>query len=602
MGRLVVSSFAGGLWLPEGREFGIPPDALLIADNVEYLTSSGVIGRRGREQFGGNLGSGNVRALWRHYPRSGTKNTLAFVGDGATDTLWRQDDDTASWTSVTTVTDADTWGFANWQEKNKTFIVNNLGGLKQWNGTALSSVTASGDNEVDLTKLGPFITLHKNRLFATHIDELNYSVYASNINDETTWLSDSHLALNYPQGGSNAGLMAFNDFLILLRQDALFRFVGDISTTLEAQLTPYTDRGCTAPNTVSMSPWGIIYLGKNGLYITEGTSPNPPELSIPIKSLFVSRSGAPASYPSAIGRWYQNKQQYVLKLDPADQDAYVLQRVEVLDNNEYVDSRSRIAWIWWHHTNLPCTAMATWDSESDDGRLLVGDENGYVHIFDRGEDDNGLAIEATLQTASIPIDNKVSRNPENGARFRSGRINKIHTLHRASTTISGEILFDQAAPGAGAAFTTGGSTLREKFTKNVVPDQTLWGRFVSFWYRNTASSADFEIHAIDARTILWKPRVWRDDNDELASAIVEARGHVTISNNNTEATVTFAVAQPDTDYEVAFGLYPSSVDIGPTTPGIKPGTKSTTGFTAEVGGAPGSGYSYLVMWILSRAS
>lgn len=603
MGRLSVTSFAGGLWLPEGREFGVPPDALLIADNVEYLTSNGVIGRRGRTKLNSSALSGPIRALWRHYPRTGTKNTLAFVDVGASVTAFKADDDSGTFASATTgLPDDAYWGFANWPAKNKTFLTPSSGGLREWDGSAVSAVTPSGTNEVTLTDLGPYITVHKSRLFATHVDELNYSVYASEINDETTWLALSHLALNDPQGGATTGLVGWNDFLILFKEASLFRFVGDISTTLTAQLGAYSDRGCVAKNSIAVTPYGIIYVGRSGVYITEGTSPNPPELSLPIKSLFIGRNSTPINYANAVGRWYQNKQQYVLKLDPTDQDAYVLQRVEVLDNNPYVDSRSRVAWLWWHHTNLPMISANVWESETDDGRLVTGDESGYVHIYDRGTTDDGTAIEATLQTSSLPIDTTVSRNPEKSAMFRSGRVRRIHVLHRASSTISGEILYDQAAPGGGASFTTGSSSLIEKFTRNTIADQTLWGRFASFWLRNTASSADFEVHAIDARTRLWAPRVWRDDNDELAAAVVDARGHVTISNTNTEAAVTFAVDQPDTDYEVTFGLYPSSTSIGPSTVGIKPGTKATTGFTAEVGGAPGTGFSYLVMWILSRAS
>lgn len=581
----------------------IPPDALLTADNIEYLQSGGVQGRRGRTKLNSSALPGPVEELWRHYPRTGTKNTLAFVDVGASISAWKADDNSGTFTEATTgLPDDDYWGFANWPAKNKTFITSTSGGLREWNGTAVSSVTASGTNEVDLTNLGPYITLHKSRLFATNVDELNYSVYASNVNDETTWLNVSHLSLNDPQGGKTTGLVGWNDFLILFKEGSLFRFIGDISTTLEAQLGAYTDRGCVAPDSIAVTPYGLIYVGRNGVFITEGTSPNPPELSLPIKSLFISRGSTPENYPNAVGRWYQNKQMYVLKLDPADQDAYILQRIEVLAENPYVDSRSRVAWLWWHHTNLPMISANTWESETDDGRLVTGDTSGFVHIFDNGTTDDGSAITATIQTASIPIDNKVSRNPELGAMFRSGRARRVHVLHRASTAISGECLYDQAAPGAGASFTTGDSTLREKFTRNVIQDQSIWGRFISFWLRNTASTADWEVHAIDARTILWTPRVWRDDNDELAGGVVEARGNVTISNLDTEAAVTFATAQPNTDYEVAFGLYPSSTSIGPTTVGIKPGTKATTGFTAEVGGSPGTGFSYLVMWILSRAS
>lgn len=603
MARLLIPSFSGGLWTShEGAEFAIPNDALLIANNIEYRQSGGIIGRRGRTKLNSSALSGPVRELWRHYPRTGTKNTLAFVDIGASVTVFKADGTSGTFSSATTgLPDDARWSFANWPAKNKTFIVSTSGTLREWNGTAVSSVTASGSNQVNLAKLGPYITVHKARLFATHVDELNYSVYASDVNDETTWLSASHLSVNDPQGGAITGLQSFNDFLLIFKEGSLWRFVGDISTTLDAQLSLYSDRGCVAPDSIAVSPYGIFYVGRNGVYITEGTSPNPPDLSLPIKDLFISKT-ASNNYPNAVGRWYQNKQQYVLKLDPTASDAYVLQRLEILAENPYVDSRSRVVWLWSHHTSLPMISAAVWESETDDGRLITGDTDGYVHIYDNGTTDDGTAIVATLQTASIPIDNTQSRNPARDAQFRTGRAKQVKVLHKASAAISGEILYDQASPGAGASFTVGGSTLAQKFPRAIISNQSLVGRFVSFWIRNTSSSADFELHAIDAKTRLMARRVWRDDNDTLAGTVVSAQGEVTISNADTESAVTFAVAQPNTDYEIAFGLYPSSTSIGPTTVGIKPGTKSTTGFTAEVGGAPGSGFSYIVMWILSRAS
>lgn len=602
MPRIVIPSVSGGLWLDEGRDFASPPDSLLIADNVEYLRSGGVIGRRGRTKLNTTAldGGDPIRALWRHYPRTGTKNTLAFVDVGASVTAYKADDSSGTFASATaSLPDDAHWAFANWPAKNKTFLVSGVrdgtgtGGLREWNGTAVSAVTAGGTNEVTLTNLGPYITLHKSRLFATKLSELNFSVYASENNGETVWLSASQLSVNDPQGGLVTGLSSFFDFLLIFKQTSLFRFIGSVGTGAAAQLALYSDYGCVAPSSIAVTPYGVLFVGRAGVYLTDGVNPNPPELSLPIRSLFVSRS-TQTQYPDAIGRWYPNKQQYVLKLDPVDEDAYVLTRLEILAENVFRGERSRVVWLWSHHTNLPMISAAVWESEVDDGRLIVGDSVGFIRTYDTGADDDGTAITATTQTASIPIDNEPER-----ARFRSGRVKRVKLLHRSATVLSGELLYDQAAPGAGAPFTIGDTTLDEKFPRSIIDDQALMGRFVSLWLQNTASSADYEVHVADMQTRLLDERVWRDDNDGV-STVTEDQGNVTISGTATEAVVTFAVAQTNTDYEVAFGLYPSA-GIGPTTVGIKPGTKATTGFTAEVGGAPGVGNTYSVMWLLQRA-
>lgn len=718
MPLLRIDDFSGGLFLAEGREFGIKPEALILLDNFEFLNSSGLIGRRGRTKLNSVAldGGDPIRGLWRHYPRTGTKNTLAMVDVGANVTAYKADDASGTFAAVTTgLVDDALWGFANWPAKNKTFIVSGnrggtgTGGLREWNGTNVSSVMAtqapnkvtngdfsaggswtygtgwaydSANGEADHTSgtavlqqninaragetyilvftvrnrtagsvtpsiggvsgsavssnttatqtitstgtanltftpttdfdgsiddvsvrlesslfsdFGPYITLHKVRLFATRLSELNFSLYASEVSNETVWLSASQLSVNDPQGGLITGLASFFDFLLIFKETSLFRFVGDISTSLGAQLALYSDLGCIAPQSIAISPYGVIFVGRNGVYITDGVNPNPPELSLSIRSLFVARS-TETQYPTAIGRWYPNKQQYVLKLDPTASEAYILTRTEILAENLFIGERSRVAWSWSKNTNLPASAMAVWDSEQDDGRLITGDSVGFVHIYDRGTTDDGTAIVATGQTSARPI----GLNGRRAGGFRTGRVNRLSALHRAGSTFTAELLYDFATPGGGAPLTVGDATLEQKFPRVWVPDRTLLGRFVSVWFRHSASSADVEIHNFELETQLRSRRVWRDTNDGVG-AVLQTEGNVVISGTATEAVVTFATAQSDTNYEIAFGLAPSA-GIGPTTVGIKPGTKAATGFTAEVGGAPGVGNSYTISWILSRAS
>lgn len=603
MPDLILSSFIGGLWLPEGKEFAVPSDALLVADNIEYLQSHGLTGRRGQLKFNSTAldGGDPIRALWRHYPRTGTKNTLAMVDVGASVTAYKADNASSTFSSATTgLPDDSLWGFANWPAKNKTFIVSGerdgtgTGGLRVFDGSTVAAVVAGGANQVTFTNFGPYITMHKSRLWSTKLSESNFSVYASNVTDETTWLSASQLTLNDPQGGSITGIVSYGDFLLLFKESSIHRFVGDISTAVGAQLALYNDEGCVAPQSIAVTPFGVIYVGRRGVFLTDGARPTSDILSTPINSLFIGRS-TDTEYPNAIGRWYPDKQQYVLKLDPTASDGYILTRLVILVDHPLQLERSRPVWVWSHRTNLPMISGSVWDSETDDGRLLIGDSVGFIRTYDTGSTDDGTAIVSTAQTASVAIDN-TPRDPQ----FRTGRAKRVKMLHRAANTIAAELLYDQALPGGGAAFVIGDTTLEEKFYRANVSDQTLWGRFVSLWFRNSSSSAEFEVHSVNLETRLLSERVWRDDNDGVSGVIAD-EGNVVISGTATEAVVTFAVAQTDTNYEIAFGLAPST-GLGPSTVGIKPGSKSTAGFTAEVGGAPGVGNSYTVSWILSRAA
>lgn len=492
------AGFADGLYLPEaGAEFQVPANALVQADNLEFLQDGSIRGRKGVLKYNSSAEAGAIKGMWRHYPRTGTQKLLIATDVGSTVSLRVGDDGAGTFANVTSgtgLTDAYHY-FANWPAKNKTFVANGTDELKEYDGSTLASVAAG------TAKKGPYITVHKSRLWATDPSELTHSVYASDINDEDTWDAASHLSVNDPQGGTIKGLAGFMDSLIILKDTSLFRFTGDISTTIGAQLALYSDVGCVAPNTVSVAPFGVFFLAKDGLYLTDGINPIPDEMSRPIRSLFRTRSSN-TTYSSAVGAWDPYRQRYVLNLDPSSSNGYVLQRVPLLTENPFTGERTRVAWCWSKHTNLPANAMVAWDGAGDSGQFLIGSQDGYVRYTDTGTQDDGSAISTVLKTASRLVD-------KDG---RTGRVYRVKAQHRAAVTLSGELFYDNEAS-ADTSFTIGTTeTVRSKYSRETLTDFGDLGRFVSCKLTNASDSSAFELSWIDLDVRFRGQKVWRDPN------------------------------------------------------------------------------------------
>jgi len=398
----------------------IPGDALTQADNVEYMVSGGIRGRRGITGYNASALGGSVSSIWRHYPRTGSPTLIVAVDTGAAIAFYAGNDGAGTFAAITGgggLTTGKLWSFATWPAKNKTFMVDGVN-AKTYDGSTI----AGGPGAM---KLGPYVTVHKNRLWATDPNELTYSVYASDVDDETIW--GAQISCNDNQGGVITGVHSYQGALITMKSTGLWRFLGDPSTASE--LTNYSHRGNVAPRSAQVTPFGIIYVGLDGVYLTDAQAENPLDLSIPIKPLFVSR-GANVVYSSAVGIWNQSKNQYYLKLDPASTDLYVLSRVEFLGTQAP-------AWVWSKFTGVAGICGVAWGAGSDVGQVVLGRSDGYVDYLNSGVNDKGASYTSAITTSRRLID----------ASRRTGRAYRVRALYRATGQMTGEILYDNNGTG-----------------------------------------------------------------------------------------------------------------------------------------------------------
>jgi hypothetical protein len=499
------TSFAGGLYLPDERTAALPVDALLQARNVEFTVGGAVVGRRGVLKYNSSALPGAVRGLWRHYPRGttgfGTGKLFAVAQDGTSHEFYTGNDGTGAFTEIaaTSLTSSiKIPAFVNWPSKNKTFWAygDDTNGLRSFDNSAIATVSTTG---LDNDKLGPYLALHKSRLWATYFGETNYSIYASNMNDETTWTAADHLNVSDDQGGTVTGIIGYLDYLLIFKSTTTFRFQGDIGAG--GQLVRYSDRGCIAPLTIQRTPYGIVFLDRDGLYMTDGQNALGAEISKPIRTLFVDRDGQ-TTYPNAIGRWFPRKEQYWLKLDPSAADGYVLHRVQIFAENILTGEKSQVVWIWSYMSNMPMTGAAcVFDSESDSGDIVMGDDNGFVRYGDIGSQDDGVSFTSRLQTLVRLMD----------AEHRTSRVTAVKTFHRAAAALTGAIRYDEHTSDD-ITFTIGDATSTTyKDSQTKIYEFSKMGRFASV-ILESSGSYNFEVQKIQLDTRKLSARVHRARN------------------------------------------------------------------------------------------
>lgn len=480
---LTLDNFSGGLWIADQAQFTMPANALLIADNLEYLPSGAIRGRRGRAKYNASLLAGSVLSLWRHYPRSGTPATLAAFVNGANvdfkhDTIG--DGTFSAVTGGTGFTAATRWHFANWPSKNKTFLANGSNTMRSYNGV-IADMGAT-------PKKGPYLTVWQSMLWATEPTELNYSVYASDVDDETVWPAANHLNVSDPQGGLITGLAPWQDQLIILKSTGLWRFYGEIG--FGGNLAQYSDIGCTSPETVQVTPYGILFVGRQGVYITDGTQAGTREISNPISPVFVFPSSQ-GVFSGAIGIWFARRDQFWFTFTAGFLPTFIATRNP--------NSNASPRWPWANYSGLAMNCACVWDSEAEDGRLLIGDTTGQVWTADTGTTDDGTAIATTTKLAARFLDPEFQR---------FGRVTAVKTLHRGSVPLSGVIEYD-ASGLSDVTFTSGvASAASIKNVRSKLWDFSKQGRYFAVSLANPSDSYNYELYRLDLDTRLRQIRRW----------------------------------------------------------------------------------------------
>jgi hypothetical protein len=270
------------------------------------------------------------------------------------------------------------------------------GAMYYWNGTTFTALVQTGVQMND----GP-IAIYRERLAGTRSDTRGKELYFTNPDQETVVDVARTVAVNDGSGSRIMGLVADQDRLTILKERSLWYVLGDPGTTsansLKVKYAP-DGPGPTSRRSVAATPWGILYVGRQGVYLTDGVSPTPIGVTGPLRSRFRTRS-SDTFFGKSVGVYIPEIQQYWLKLDPDDSLIYVLSRLDVPGDKTIL--------IWsTHDSNItggfPLASGAIKQRpDADAGKLMVANNKGKVYVVDTGSTDDGSVIPVSWATASL---------------------------------------------------------------------------------------------------------------------------------------------------------------------------------------------------------
>jgi hypothetical protein len=514
MSVLRFNDFSGGLWDSQALNIYAPPNALLKAQNVEYVPGGEAVklrGRRGINYKDQPANAGSILGLWRFYPRDTGSNDPQWLGliqnssSGNADFVHDNDedgvfDDTLSG-SPTGYTASKRFYGVNWPAKNRFYLTNGDAGLLYYDGTNITKITQaatsvySGDDNI-----GPYIEVWKSRLWTVHETNINFSVYASDVNTDDVFPSGNQLSANDPDGGDIAGIVGIGDALLVFKTSGIWRFIGDIEfgERTGAKFIRYNTEGCISPDTIQLTPWGVVYLSRNGLRLTDGQSPVSENLSYPIRSLFV-KPGTEMSYTTAVGGYYTRKDQYWLQLDPTDTDTtYICSRVQGPDGPLF---------LWARYTGIKLNAIADSPAENDPngGDMFIGDNTGNIRQVDVANNDNGVEtnIDSRIQVPFVRI----------GQSDRFGRVYRVKAIYRGKSALTLGILYDNNESSY-AAFVSLGATKGSFQIQDVIApvrSNSNWGHFIGCDIIFPATGHEGEFYELAFDIKYRGPLAWKRD-------------------------------------------------------------------------------------------
>lgn len=337
------------------------------------------------------------------------------------------------------------WHFINYSQKDKSHGVNGYDGLRTYDPSAgIAEITLTG-GAFPATKsatsgdgIGPYLALWKQRLWATKADELNYAVYASDLNSNSVWQASTRLDFDDDQGGIITGIRPWNDVLLIFKDTGIFRFIGDIEFLDTAQTTLLSDYGCVAAESITTTPYGIMYLARDGLRLTDGQDTQGVELSEPIRADFVG-AASQTIYSDCLGDYTPRKHQYWMKLSSTS-GIRTMQRVN-LSEGEY--------WAWADVTGKTAVSEITvGQAESDNGRIFLGDTAGKYWEADTGLVDNDDGVETSFDPTIKFAFSPISQNK------MYGRVVRARLVYRGKSTCNLRLYGDDS-DGAATSRTMG---------------------------------------------------------------------------------------------------------------------------------------------------
>jgi len=411
----ILSSFSGGINLT-GAPLNIGENDLLGCQNMYPVASGYLIGRGGQTNYTPSAIDANpIKSLYRFYKQNGQGITLATSGAA----VYRMNDSTGA---ATLILGGQSLGqrvsFTSWSTKDKVYWQNNAGSMQSYDGTTVSALGAA--------PVGSQIEMYLDRLYVLQPNQVAFSDLAR----DDVWQGAALLNIGDNKGGTAQFIKAANQMLIVGKSSGLWRLQG--SPLLGNVFRQYSDVGCVAPwsadvvtvvSNGQVIPAGVIFCGKDGIYITDGNTTTL--VSNKITPIFTGY------FRGAVGKYYPKLRQYWFSFDTsggANDTLWVGTNIDM--------AGSQIAWS--EYTGFNLDSFTVFDGINDSGELLAGlSTNGIIRRLDSGIQDAGVDYTCSLTTRYF------------GAPFNNQQVRWIKPVFDATKTVHYQIDYFQKQLSAG---------------------------------------------------------------------------------------------------------------------------------------------------------
>lgn len=259
----------------------------------------------------------------------------------------------------------------------------------------------------------------------------------------------------------------------------------------------YSKVGCIAPwtadivTTVSngqVIPVGVVFLGRDGVYVTDGYQVHL--ISSKIDSLFT------AYFRGAVGKYYPKKRQYFLSFNTsggANDQLWVATNLDV--------KGARVSWT--PYTGFNCDSFAVWDGGQDNGELYSGrSDGGTVRRLDIGNRDLGTEYRCAFTTRYLgdPALNKQVRwlkpvfDAQRAVHYTVDYFQKQYSSGPVSLDATQALIWDI---GQWDVNKWAGPSLNSERTSII---DGRYGRYLSASFQNTGDGPDFKFFQLECET------------------------------------------------------------------------------------------------------
>lgn len=202
----------------------------------------------------------------------------------------------------------------------------------QFTGSAFAAWTAS----VGSLPVGKYLTFHANRVFVAGVAATPDTLYASDVGNPRDWdtTDGGSWAVKFdPFDGQNIRGIATAGEQVLVFKESSTHVVYDLETGANRRLSDGI--GCVSHRSIAESPYGTFFLGRDGVWITDGSRLEL--VSDDVEPLL--KAVAPDARGRAAGRWHDGR--YYLSVEVQRDETHVVGRTL-----EYDPKRK----TWWIHS------------------------------------------------------------------------------------------------------------------------------------------------------------------------------------------------------------------------------------------------------------